>query len=47
MKTEINTSKSSLNHNTGTRHTESILRVKSIIEKKKKNKYANKKFNEK
>ena len=38
MKTAIVTSKSSLNHNTGTGHPESTDRVVSIIEKLKKNK---------
>ena len=38
MKTAIVTSKSSLNHNTGSGHPESISRVTSIIEKLKKNK---------
>ncbi len=37
MKTAIVTSKSSLNHNTGSGHPESILRVTSILEKLKKN----------
>ena len=36
MKTAIVTSKSSLNHNTGTGHPESTDRVVSIIEKLKK-----------
>ncbi len=38
MKTAIITSKSSLNHNTGSGHPESISRVTSIIEKLRKNK---------
>ena len=38
MKTAIVTSKSSLNHNTGSGHPESISRVTSILEKLKKNK---------
>ncbi len=38
MKTAIITSKSSLNHNTGSGHPESISRVTSILEKLKKNK---------
>ena len=38
MKTAIVTSKSSLNHNTGSGHPESTDRVLSIIEKLKKNK---------
>ena len=38
MKTAIITSKSSLNHNTGPGHPESISRVTSILEKLKKNK---------
>ena len=38
MKTAIITSKSSLNHNTGSGHPESISRVTSIIETLKKNK---------
>ena len=38
MKTAIVTSKSSLNHNTGSGHPESISRVTSIIQKLKKNK---------
>ena len=38
MKTAIFTSKSSLNHNTGSGHPESTFRVTSIIEKLKKNK---------
>ncbi len=38
MKTAIVTSKSSLNHNTGSGHPESISRVKSIIDTLKKNK---------
>jgi len=38
MKTAIVTSKSSLNHNTGSGHPESISRVTSIVEKLKKNK---------
>ena len=38
MKTAIVTSKSSLNHNTGSGHPESTSRVTSIIEKLKKNK---------
>ncbi len=38
MKTAIITSKSSLNHNTGLGHPESISRVTSILEKLKKNK---------
>ena len=36
MKTAIVTSKSSLNHNTGTGHPESINRVVSILEELKK-----------
>ena len=38
MKTAIITSKSSLNHNTGSGHPESISRVTSILETLKKNK---------
>ena len=38
MKTAIVTSKSSLNHNTGSGHPESVSRVTSIIEALKKNK---------
>ena len=38
MKTAIITSKSSLNHNTGSGHPESISRVTSIVQKLKKNK---------
>ena len=38
MKTAIITSKSSLNHNTGSGHPESISRVTSIVETLKKNK---------
>ena len=38
MKTAIITAKSSLNHNTGSGHPESISRVTSIINKLKKNK---------
>ena len=38
MKTAIITSKSSLNHNTGSGHPESVSRVKSILDKLKKNK---------
>ena len=38
MKTAIVTSKSSLNHNTGSGHPESISRVTSILETLKKNK---------
>ena len=38
MKTAIVTSKSSLNHNTGTGHPESINRIVSILEELKKNK---------
>ncbi len=38
MKTAIVTSKSSLNHNTGSGHPESIARVTSILETLKKNK---------
>ena len=38
MKTAIVTSKSSLNHNTGSGHPESISRVTSIVETLKKNK---------
>ena len=38
MKTAIVTSKSSLDHNTGSGHPESISRVTSIIDKLRKNK---------
>ena len=38
MKTAIVTSKSSLDHNTGSGHPESVSRVTSIIEMLKKNK---------
>ena len=38
MRTAIITSKSSLNHNTGSGHPESISRITSIIETLKKNK---------
>ena len=41
MKTAIITSKSSLNHNTGSGHPESISRVTSILETLKKNKKLN------